>query len=208
MTRSLTPPTILALGELPSTGSVRNPDTPNLSSMLSNVRDWWGLPGNRDVGENFPDLVAHYLMPPFDEAQGRMLQNQYEAQRNPFEYQLFAPHILLKDVQVSGPHQGLTAVGLGCVRLAKPREIPPLIEPETPEVSAVIFAPFRGNGIGRALLNHCLEYVDEYHDGLAWATIRSRNERAQTFAVQAGFTFVSQELRDGALRSIYRYISK
>ena len=191
-------PSIIPLAEIPQTAFDGSPD---LWSVAQDLQDICADPANQDLLLGFRPTVEAYSKP-LNAVRERLLARQRKAQEHPDQFQSFlalVPQEYEQDVKIPSR---LVVVGLGIITVLSEERVPKGINPAWPNLSSLISAPFRGQGIGGLLLRSRLTLADEQFEG-AWTSVRPDNTASQGNVLKAGFRYISQSVVDGVLENHY-----
>lgn len=146
-----------------------HPIAEDFSSFLSQ-------PNNSDIALDFPGTVRRYGSD-VDTAYQELMKTREQCQQGVREQFII--------------YAGERAVGLSAIQLVD--EPPEGIEPTIPNLSGMIFNPWRGKGLGSLSLRYRLNVVDERFNGRAYSVVRKANTVSQKLVESNGLVIVGED---------------
>lgn len=150
----------------------------NIRDMRSVAEDFsrsLALPDNDDIAKDFPGTVRRYSGDPeivYDE----LVKTREQCERSVREQFIV--------------YAGEIAVGLSAIQLVD--EPPEGIEASIPNLSGMIFNPWRGKGFGSLSLRYRLDIVSDRFNGQAYSLVRKDNTVSQKLVESNGLFVVGE----------------
>jgi GNAT superfamily N-acetyltransferase len=191
-------PRIIPLADIPrasANGSL------NLWPVAYDLRRICTDPANEDLVLDFRETVEGYSKS-LGEVYERLVTKQGTAQEHPDQYQSFLAFVPQENSETLETSGRLVLAGLGVIAIAQKENVPEGIDPTWSNVSSLISAPFRGQGLGGLLLSHRLEVIDS-QSKTVWTSIRTDNVVSQGNVLKRGFQHVSRSIIKGVLKDHY-----
>ena len=151
----------------------------HIDDMHSVAEDFSGFlsrADNSDIALDFPGTVRRYSGD-VDKAYQELMKTREQCQRGVREQFIV--------------YAGKAAVGLSAIQLVD--EPPEGIEPTLPNLSGMIFNPWRGKGLGSLSLRYRLNVVNERFNGQAYSVVRKANAASRRLVESHGLVIVGED---------------
>jgi RimJ/RimL family protein N-acetyltransferase len=157
-------------------GIVSFEDIKNIEPIARDFSRSLALPDNADIATEFPGTARRYSGDR-ENVHAELLKTQEQCQKGIREqFIIFA---------------GQTAVGLSAIQLVD--QPPEGIEQTVPNLSGLIFNPWRGKGFGSLSLKYRLDIINERFNGKAYSLVRKDNVISQKLVEASGLTIVGED---------------
>ncbi len=158
------------------TGIVSFENIQDMHSVAENFSSSLSSPDNADIAKDFPGTVRRYTGD-VDHIYTELTKTREQCQSGVREQFIV--------------YAGEIAVGLSAIQLV---DTPPEgIDASVPNLSGMIFNPWRGKGFGTLSLKYRLDIVDERFDGRAYSLVRKDNIVSRKLVESNGLVVVGED---------------
>jgi hypothetical protein len=158
------------------TGIVSFENIQNMQSVAENFSSSLSRPDNADISKDFPGTVRRYSGN-VENVYTELMKTREQCQSGTREQFIV--------------YAGEIAVGLSAIQLVD--EPPEGIDVSVPNLSGMIFNPWRGKGFGSLSLKYRLDIVKERFNGRAYSLVRKDNSVSQKLVESNGLVIVGQD---------------
>jgi hypothetical protein len=161
---------------LTMTGIVSFENVKDMHSVATDFSHSLAHPDNADIAKDFPGTVRRY-MGNVDDVYNEFIETQEKCKPGVREQFII--------------YAGEIAVGLSAIQLVE--EPPKGIKISIPNLSGMIFNPWRGRGFGSLSLQYRLDIVNERFGGTAYSVVRKDNYVSQKLVEANGLVIVGED---------------
>ncbi|MFZ3010161.1 MAG: GNAT family N-acetyltransferase [Candidatus Microsaccharimonas sp.] len=158
------------------TGIVSFENIQDMHSVAENFSSSLSHPDNADIAKDFPGTVRRYAGD-VEDVYAELMKTREQCQDGTREQFIV--------------YAGEIAVGLSAIQLVD--EPPEGIDVGIPNLSGMIFSPWRGKGFGSLSLKYRLDIVDERFGGRAYSLVRKDNTISQKLVESNGLFVVGED---------------